>query len=235
MAKKAAVICWLTGTEKPALPRLKPGTHGVELVRVADLDAAREALTGASEAVLLLTDLNAESEAGVQALRNERQSGGLPLFAALASERIDLQLQDRANALDVEIIPLPFPERRFWSYLREAAVRYSRKGFHPQPSRRRYFRMPLKVTAFTPVEVQTVDIGPAGIQFLSSHPYQTGDTGRLDIPSLSEIIGGMLEFEVVATSKAKNETYPYRVSAKFTNLDFETMRKLGETLLSLEP
>jgi len=235
MAKKPTVVCWHPGREAPELPRLRTGTHAVELLQAASLAEARETLNGLKEAALLLTAFSAEVERAIKDLRAESFGKGLPIFLALRSEAIDRKLQERANALDVEVLPLPNPEGRFWSYLREAAVRYGRRSYRAQPSRRRYFRMPLKVTAFTAVEVQTVDIGPAGIQFLANHAYQSGDTGRLEIPSLSDLVGGMLDFEVVGVEKSKVEGYEFRVNAKFTNIDFETMRKLGETLLTLEP
>ncbi|MBI3829262.1 MAG: PilZ domain-containing protein [Planctomycetes bacterium] len=231
--KLCKVVCLHGGPGPSPLPEADRELQAIELLYADGPGPALRALGKKGDAILMLTDLSEDGAAFVKGLRAQEAWSDLPVFAVIASDRIEGNLKARADEMHVELLPWPMPAGRLWSHLREAAQKYRLQLFRNQLNRRKHFRTPLAVTAYCPVEVRTVDISVAGIQFLANHAYSKGDRGMLDIPSLRDLVGGNFSFEVVAADPVKGE-YSHRVRARFVDLDPACARKLEKALALLE-
>ena len=234
---RCKVVCWDQGSGGTGklLPPYDRDLQAIDLVHTSNLDQTQKELGRSGEAILLLAGFSQAAAELARSLRADPAWSSLPIFAAVSGGKMDADMQQVATAQAIELLPMPIPAGRFWSRLREAGNKYRVKAFRTSSNRRRYYRVPLAVSAHCLVEAMTIDIGVGGIQFQTNHAYAVGGRGRLDIPWLHETMGEALAFQVVSVEALPRGEFRYFVHAQFLDLDPEARKKLGRALAVVEP
>ncbi len=99
--------------------------HDLAIENAAGAGEVRERLKGGGGALLLMHGLPPEAAALVKAARKPKPLRHLPVFAIVPDDAIDENALERANALQIELLPASVPEARRWQRLLQAPARPS--------------------------------------------------------------------------------------------------------------
>ncbi|MCZ7648859.1 MAG: PilZ domain-containing protein [Planctomycetota bacterium] len=234
---RGKVACWAPSFEDAAglLPPYDSDAQELDIVVTSALDETRQELGKPGDAVLLTVGFGKDARELASRLRGEMEWAELPFFAAVSYKDVNEESQQRAESLRVELQPQPMPARLFWGHLRESLKRFRGKAYRFSPNRRRFFRVPFSVTAYSSVQSRTVDISLGGVQIQTDHPYKLGEQGMLDIPLMREQLPGGLRFEVIAVDPLEDGEFRFRVRGRFVELDEQTTTSLARALYAMDP